>query len=211
MTNLLHIDSSIQGEQSHSRALTAAFVESWKVANPEGGYVYRDFAQAPVSHVTGLYFAAANTPAELRSPEMRAEYDKFKPLRDEVLAADVVVMGVPMYNYTFPSTIKSWLDHLLVPELRADTSDGPLVGTKFFVVSTQGGSYAPGTPKEGWDHQQPLLRQYFEHLGLAEDVTFVQAEMTLAYVVEQLRQFQHIADESQERAYKTVHELATVS
>ncbi|MBE1471832.1 FMN-dependent NADH-azoreductase [Kibdelosporangium phytohabitans] len=211
MTNLLHIDSSIQGDRSHSRALTAAFVESWKVANPDGGYVYRDFAQAPVPHVTGLYFAAANTPAELRGPEMRAEYDRFKPLRDEVLAADVVLMGVPMYNYTVPSTIKSWLDHLLVPEFRADTSDGPLIGTRFLVVATQGGSYAPGTPREGWDHQQPLLRQYFEHLGVAGDATFVQAEMTLANVNEQLRQFQHIADESKERAFKAVQELATVS
>src|ERR1043165_5075169 len=103
MTNLLHIDSSIQGEQSHSRPLTAAFAEAWRVANPDGGYVYRDFAQEPVEHVTGLYMYAANTPAEMRSPEQRAEYDKFAPLRAEVLAADVLLLGVPMYNYTIPS------------------------------------------------------------------------------------------------------------
>nr|WP_042194734.1 NAD(P)H-dependent oxidoreductase [Kibdelosporangium sp. MJ126-NF4]CEL21506.1 FMN-dependent NADH-azoreductase [Kibdelosporangium sp. MJ126-NF4]CTQ95927.1 FMN-dependent NADH-azoreductase [Kibdelosporangium sp. MJ126-NF4] len=211
MTNLLHIDSSIQGERSHSRPLTAAFAESWRVANPDGGYVYRDFALDPVGHVTGLYMGAANTPAELRSPEQRAEYDKFQPLRDEVLAADVVVMGVPMYNYTIPSTVKTWLDHILVPELRVDaeTGEGPLTGKKVFVVTARGGSYAPGTPKESWDHQEPLLRQYFSHIGV--EALFVHAEMTLAYVLEHLSQFQHIADASKENAYKALHELATVS
>ena len=156
---------------------------------------------------------AANTPAEMRSPEQRAEYDKFAPLRAEVLAADVLLLGVPMYNYTIPSTLKSWLDHILVPEFRADaaTGTGLLAGKRVHVVATRGGSYAPGTPRETWDHQEPLLRQYFIGLGLEGTTTFVQAEMTLSYVKDELRQFQHIADSSREQAYKALHELATVS
>ncbi|SMD26076.1 FMN-dependent NADH-azoreductase [Kibdelosporangium aridum] len=212
MTNLLHIDSSIQGAYSHSRPVTAAFAESWKTANPDGGYTYRDFAVEPVEHVTGLYMAAGNTPAGQRSPEQAAEYDKFKPLRDELLAADVVLLGVPMYNFTIPSTIKTWMDHVLVPELRADpeSGKGPLTGKKVFVATARGGSYAPGTPKEDWDHQEPLLRHYFEGLGL-DDVTFIHTEMTLAYSIEHLKQFQHIADASKENAFKSVQELAAIA
>ncbi|WP_173130847.1 FMN-dependent NADH-azoreductase [Kibdelosporangium persicum] len=213
MTNLLHIDSSIQGAHSHSRPVSAAFAESWRTANPDGGYTYRDFAVDPVGHVTGLYMTAANVPADERTPEMRAEYDKVKPLRDELLAADVILLGVPMYNFTIPSTIKTWFDHVLVPELRADpeTGRGPLNGKKVFVVTARGGSYGPGTPKESWDHQEPLLRLYFNGLGLDEDLTFVHTEMTLAYVVEHLKQFQHIADTSKENAYKAVQELAAMA
>ncbi|MCE7007139.1 NAD(P)H-dependent oxidoreductase [Kibdelosporangium philippinense] len=213
MTNLLHIDSSIWDATSHSRPVTAAFAEAWKAANPDGGYTYRDFAVDPVEHLTGLYMSAAYVPADQRSPEQAAEFDKFKWLRDEVIAADVVLLGVPMYNYTIPSTIKTWIDHLLVPELlvNAETGEGLLAGKKVFVATARGGSYAPGTPKESWDHQEPLLRQLFQGLGLDQDLTFIHSEMTLAYTIEHLKQFQHIADASKENAYKAVQELAAVA
>lgn len=213
MTNLLHIDSSINGELSHSRPLTAAFAEAWKTAHPDGGYTYRDLAAEPVPHLSAAYFAAANTPADERTPGQAAAYDEFKPLRDELLAADVVVVGVPMYNFTIPSTIKSWIDHIKVREFMADeqTGEGPLAGKKVFVVTARGGSYAPGTPRADWDFQEPLLRANFTGLGLAQDLTFVHSEMTLAYVVEHLKQFQHIADASKESAYKAVQELAAVA
>jgi FMN-dependent NADH-azoreductase len=213
MTTLLHIDSSIQGERSHSRALTAAFAEAWKTANPDGGYTYRDLAAAPIPHLTAAYFEAAIAPAGQRTPAQTAAYDEFKPLRDELVAANVVLIGVPMYNFTIPSTIKSWLDHIKVAELlvNEETGEGPLAGKKVFVVSARGGSYAPGTPREGWDFQEPLLRANFTGLGLTQDLTFVHSEMTLAYVVEHLQQFQHIADASKESAYKAVQELAAVA
>ena len=210
MTTLLHIDSSINGELSHSRPLTAAFAEAWKTAHPDGGYTYRDLAAEPVPHLTAKYFGAANTPADQRTPEQNAAYDEFKPQRDELVAADVVLLGVPMYNFTIPSTIKAWLDHIKVQELlvNEETGEGKLAHKKVFVVSARGGSYAPGTPREGWDFQEPLLRANFASLGLDQDLTFIHSEMTLAYVIEHLKQFQHIADASKESAYKAVQELA---
>jgi FMN-dependent NADH-azoreductase len=213
MTNLLHIDSSINGEHSHSRPLTAAFAQAWKVANPDGGYTYRDLAAEPIPHVTAKYFQAATTPAGQRTPELNAVYDEFKPLRDELVVADVVLLGVPMYNFTIPSTVKSWLDHVKVQELLVNeqTGEGKLANKKVFVVSTRGGSYAPGTPREDWDFQEPLLRANFTGLGLTQDLTFIHSEMTLAYVVEHLKQFQHIADASKESAFKAVQELAAVA
>ncbi|MET0233734.1 MAG: NAD(P)H-dependent oxidoreductase [Kibdelosporangium sp.] len=213
MTTLLHLDSSIQGEHSHSRPLTAAFAQAWKVANPDGGYTYRDLAAEPVPHLTGEYFAAGRTPADQRTPEQIAAFDIAKHLRDEVIAADVLLLGVPMYNFTIPSTVKSWLDHIGVPELRVDeeTGEGLLAHKKVFVVTARGGSYAPGTPREGWDFQEPLLRANFAGLGLDQDLTFVHSEMTLAYVIEHLKQFQHIADASRESAYKAVQALAATA
>jgi FMN-dependent NADH-azoreductase len=213
MTKLLHIDSSINGERSHSRPLTAAFAEAWKTAHPDGGYTYRDLAAEPVPHLSAEYFAAASTPAEQRTPAQAAAYDEFKDLRDELQAADVVLIGVPMYNFTIPSTVKAWLDHVKVQEFMAneETGEGALAGKKVFVVTARGGSYAPGTPREGWDFQEPLLRANFTGIGLTQDLTFVHSEMTLAYVVEHLKQFQHIADASKESAYKAVQELAAVA
>jgi FMN-dependent NADH-azoreductase len=193
--------------------LTAAFAQAWKVANPDGGYTYRDLAAEPIPHVNATYFQAAITPADQRTPELNAAYDEFKPLRDELVAADVVVLGVPMYNFTIPSTVKSWLDHVKVQELlvNEETGEGKLANKKVFVVSTRGGSYAPGTPREDWDFQEPLLRANFTGLGLTQDLTFIHSEMTLAYVVEHLKQFQHIADASKESALKAVQELAAVA
>jgi FMN-dependent NADH-azoreductase len=210
MTTLLHIDSSINGELSHSRPLTAAFAEAWKTAHPDGGYTYRDLAAEPVPHLTAMYFGAANTPAGQRTPEQNAAFDSLKQIRDEIVAADVLVLGVPMYNFTIPSTVKTWLDHIAIAELRVneETGEGLLAHKKVFVVTARGGSYAPGTPREGWDFQEPLLRATFAGLGLDQDLTFVHSEMTLAYVIEHLKQFQHIADASRESAYKAVQELA---
>lgn len=213
MTNLLHIDSSIQGELSHSRPLTAAFAEAWKAANPDGGYTYRDLATERISHLNADYLVASRLPAGQRTPEQGAEWDAFQPLRDELEAADVVVLGVPMYNFTLPSSLKAWVDHMVTPEFQVDqeTGQGRLAGKKVFVVTARGGSYAPGTPREGWDFQEPLLRAIFSLVGLDQDLTFVHSEMTLAYVIEHLKQFKHIADASKETAYKAVQELAAVA
>ncbi|MBP2319949.1 FMN-dependent NADH-azoreductase [Kibdelosporangium banguiense] len=213
MTNLLHIDSSINGERSHSRPLTAAFAQAWKVANPDGGYTYRDLAVEQIPHLSGEYFAGATMPADLRTPEQTAAYESFKPWRDELVAADVVVLGVPMYNFTLPSSLKAWMDHVIVPEMlvNEETGEGPLAHKKVFVVTARGGSYAPGTPREGWDFQEPLLRANFSKVGLDQDITFIHSEMTLAYVREHLKQFQHIADASKESALKAVQELAAVA
>jgi FMN-dependent NADH-azoreductase len=213
MTILLHIDSSIQGERSHSRPLTAAFADAWKVANPDGGYTYRDLAVERIPHLNADYLMASRLPADQRTPEQGAAWDEFKPFRDELEAADVVVLGVPMYNFTLPSSLKAWVDHMITPEFQVDqeTGKGRLTGKKVFVVTARGGSYAPGTPREGWDFQEPLLRAIFSLVGLDQNVTFVHSEMTLAYVLEHLHQFQHIADASAEDARKAVQELAAAA
>jgi FMN-dependent NADH-azoreductase len=211
MTNLLHIDSSFQGERSISREISAAYAAAWQAANPDGGYVYRDLDATPVGHLSGPFFSAAVTPAEKRTAEQEAAWTATQEVRDELLAADVVLIGAPMYNFTIASTLKAWVDHIVIQDFALDqeTGTGPLVGKKVIVTTARGGSYAPGAPRADWDFQEPLLRAQLSQVGLDKDLTFVHTEMTLAYVVEKLFQFKHIADASRENAHKAVQELAT--
>ncbi|MEV4318860.1 NAD(P)H-dependent oxidoreductase [Actinocrispum sp. NPDC049592] len=210
MTNLLHIDASIRGGQSVSREMSAAFADAWKAAHPEGTYTYRDLHETPPPYLNGDYLAAMYVPEEQRTPEQQAAWEQTQWIRDDVRSADVILLGVPMYNYSVPASVKSWLDHVSPPEflVDADTGEGVLVGKKVVVVTARGGSYAPGTPKEDWDHQEPLIRAILSGVGLDNDLTFIHTEMVLSYTVEKLAQFRHIHDASRENAMKAVAELA---
>jgi FMN-dependent NADH-azoreductase len=213
MTNLLHIDSSVRGDQSVSREMSEAFAGAWKTANPEGTYVYRDLHADPVPYMTNDYVMGSQLPPENRTPAQQAAWDGTQQLRDELLAADVILLGVPMYNFTIPASLKSWLDHVITQEfvVNDQTGEGVLVGKKVIVVTARGGSYAPGTPREGWDFQEPLIRAILSQVGLDKDMTFVHTEMVLSYVVDKLAQFRHIHDASRENAHKAVQELATAA
>jgi FMN-dependent NADH-azoreductase len=213
MTNLLHIDSSIQGERSVSREISAAYAEAWKAAHPDGSYTYRDLHADPLPHVDGNHLAATMLPAEQRTPEQQQRWEIAQEAKKELLAADVVLLGAPMYNFSVSSNLKAWLDTVIAQEFMADpeTGDGPLVGKKVVVTTARGGSYAPGTPREGWDFQEPLIRAVLSQVGLDRDLTFVHTEMTLAYVIDKLAQFRDIADSSRENAHKKVQELAAAS
>src|SRR5437868_182884 len=154
MAHLLHLDASIQGERSTSRALTARAAARWKAAHPGGTVTYRDLAAEPLPHLDGDAFAARVVPAEQQSPAQAAFSDLSKRLTDEVKAADVVLLGLPLYNFGAPSTVKAWVDHLVFPGLSTDPAGGPglLAGTELIVLASRGGGYGAGTPREGWDH-----------------------------------------------------------
>ncbi|MFD1050630.1 FMN-dependent NADH-azoreductase, partial [Kibdelosporangium lantanae] len=110
MTNLLHVDSSIRGPQSVSREMSAAFAEAWKTANPTGKYTYRDLHETPVPRLTSEYVYGSQTPADQRTPEQQAAWDATQWIRDDLREADVILLGVPMYNFTVPASLKGWLD-----------------------------------------------------------------------------------------------------
>jgi len=148
MPNLLHIDSSVQGDASVSRKLTQRAVDAWKAVNPDGTVTYRDLAADPLPTFSSDHASARHVPAEHHSPEQAAARALSQELADEVLAADVVVLGLPLYNYSAPSTVKSWVDHLIHPGISQDstTSEGLLGGGKFQVIASRGGGYGEGTP-----------------------------------------------------------------
>jgi FMN-dependent NADH-azoreductase len=176
MSNILVLNSSVAGEASVSRLLVADAVAELTQRDPGATVVFRDLAADPVPHllpstVNGVR-AAAETPAE---HEARALSDK---LIAEVRAADVIVVGAPMYNFSVPTTLRTWFDYVLrAGETFRYSEAGPeglLTGKKVIVVESRGGLYSEG-PAQAVDFQEPYLRHLFGFVGIT-DVTFVRAE-----------------------------------
>ena len=174
MRHLLHIDSSLRTEGSRSRKLSAHFDERWRTANPDGIVTYRDLAADPVPHLDDVAFFAQFVPGPDRTPEQAAAVALGAQLVDEVLAADTILIGLPLYNFGPPSTFKAWFDRIV-----SQRTMGKLGDKEFVVVSARGGGYGPGTPREGWDHREPWLRHALSSLGV-ENATFINTELTLA-------------------------------
>ncbi|MEL1264508.1 FMN-dependent NADH-azoreductase [Pseudoxanthomonas putridarboris] len=164
--NILHIDSSIQGEQSVSRQLSAAIVARLKELSPSASVVYRDLAREPIPQFS---------PAIAQGQQS----DVLASVLDEVLQADTIVVGAPMYNFSVPSQLKSWLDALVVPgrTFRYENGgvEGLLGGKRVIIASSRGGFYGPETPYAAADHQEPLLHSLLGFLGIT-DIDVVRAE-----------------------------------
>jgi FMN-dependent NADH-azoreductase len=180
MAHLLHIDASIQGERSISRALSARAAARWRDANPEGTVAYRDLAAEPLPHLGPAGAQARFVPPAQHNAEQAASWAISAELVDEVAAADTILLGLPVYNYGAPSTVKSWVDHLIAPGLATDpaTGEGLLGGRELIVLEARGGGYGEGTPREGWDHAQAWLPHGVALTGL--EPRFIVAELTLA-------------------------------
>ena len=180
--NILHIDASPLGSASISRQLTAAVVEKLTRDHPYAEVVHRDLVDSPLSHLSGellqvLRPAPGVTPPS--GPTLRAEADQTDKLIAELLGADVLVIGAPMYNFSIPSQLKAWIDRVAqAGRTFRYTSEGPqglAVGKKVVVVSTRGGVYAGTAYEAAMDHQESYLRTILNFLGMT-DVTFVRAE-----------------------------------
>lgn len=193
---LLHLDASIQGDRSISRSLSAQAAERWLDAHPGGTVTYRDLAAEPLPHLGPDHALARFVPQEQHTPEQAAALALSTQLVDEVKAADTVLLGLPIYNFGAPSTVKAWVDHLVYPGLSMDAAsgDGLLAGTELIVLQARGGGYAPGTPREGWDHGQAWLPHGLSLTGL--EPRFIVAELTLADVNPAMADLRELAAES---------------
>ncbi|SCX82332.1 MULTISPECIES: FMN-dependent NADH-azoreductase [unclassified Pseudomonas] len=177
---LLHIDSSILGDNSASRQLSREVVEAWKAAEPGITVTYRDLAADAISHFSAQTLVAAGTSAELRDAALKHEADLSASAMAEFLAADAVVIAAPMYNFSIPTQLKAWIDRIAVAgQTFRYTEAGPeglCGGKKLVIVSTAGGLHA-GQPS-GVGHEE-YLKLMFGFLGIT-DIEFVRAE-GLAY------------------------------
>ncbi|WP_410573425.1 FMN-dependent NADH-azoreductase [Amycolatopsis sp. cmx-4-61] len=207
MAHLLHIDSSIQGDASVSRRLSARAAAAWRSAHPEGTVTYRDLGAHPVPHVDAAGGLAARVPAGQHTPEQAAAWARTVELVEEVKAADTVLLGLPLYNFGPPSSVKAWVDHLIAPGLSVDpeTNAGLLGGREFVVLASRGGGYGEGTPREGWDHAQQWLPHGVSLTGL--EPRFITAELTLAPVRPALAELIPLAEESLAAAERAIDEL----
>lgn len=195
--NILHIDSSIQGEQSVTRSLSSAIVTRLREQRPDAQLTYRDVVATPLPQFSGD--AMAVDPVAAPTPAARA----LAAALDEVLAANILVIGVPMYNFGIPSQLKSWLDALAVPgrtfRYGANGVEGLLGDKRVIVASSRGGFYGPESPMAALEHQESYLRAFFGFLGVtrlevvgAEGVRISpeRADVALRQVLAQVAQLQ---------------------
>ena len=159
MSRVLIIESSARQQDSVSRQLTQTFINQWKTAHPNDQITVRDLAVNPVPHLDINLLGGWMKPAEQRNDIEQASLERSNQLTDELLAADVLVMAAPMYNFAIPSTLKAWLDHVLRAGVTFKYTDtgpqGLLSGKRAYVLTARGGIYAGSTA----DHQEPYLRQ----------------------------------------------------
>jgi len=175
---LLHIDSSIVGDNSVSRTISAAIVARLRGTSAGATVTYRDLAAEPLPHLSGPYLAAAAAPGE-HNAALQHDLALGSAVLEEFLAADTVVIGAPMYNFTIPSQLKAWIDRIvLVGKTFRYTEKGPegLAGNKRVIVAiSRGGFYSAGLPAAGLDFQETFLRGIFGFIGVT-NVEFIRAE-----------------------------------
>lgn len=175
---LLHLSASMRAEGSVSRDLAGTFLRSWLADHPDDTVVHRDLGANPLPHLDLADFSAAMVPAADRTEEQHAAATLQNEIVGEFLAADAYLIATPLYNYSIPSTVKAWIDRLLLDQGIWRTAR-PAQGRPATVLTAKGGGYGPGSPREGWDHAEPYLRRILvDVLGL--DATFISAEHTLA-------------------------------
>jgi FMN-dependent NADH-azoreductase len=175
MTHILHLDASPRGDRSISRALTKDFITTWKQMRLGDTVTYRDLGRYPVPPIDEAWIAAAFSPPDQVTSELAAVLDVSNQLIDELLAADLCVFGIPMYNYSVPANFKAYIDQIVRVRrtfvVDSDGYEGLVKGKKILMITTRGSSYSAGA----LDFQEPYLRAVFEFIGITE-IQFIHAE-----------------------------------
>lgn len=175
---LLQIDTSILGEQSVSRQLTSSVIRQLSTAYPDVEIIHHDFALEPIPHLSDAEFLAWQG-VEPNNEIAQQRVARNTQYLDEFLSSDIVVIGVPMYNFSFPSQLKAWLDRLSVAgKTFRYTENGPqglVEGKRVIIASSRGGVYSEGSPAEALDYQETYIKAFFNFIGVT-DITFVRAE-----------------------------------
>lgn len=175
MTTLLHIDASARGDRSLSRALSRAFVEAWLAREPDANVIARDVGRDPPPFLNEAWVAAAFTPEDARTPQQKAELALSDELIGELAAADVIVMGTPMYNYGMPAQLKSWFDKIIrigktfsFDLARGDFPLEPILSGKTLVVLSSRGEFGfgPGGVRADMNQLDPHIRTCSHYLGV---------------------------------------------
>lgn len=196
MATLLHIDASLfPGEASASRGVTTAFAAAWRAAHPDGTVVHHDLAAEPLPHIDAVTFSAAWTDPADHSPEQAAAHAARLALVEEAEAADVILIGAPMYNFGVASSLKAWIDHIIVADRTMGEGTRSLAGKPVVIVASRGGSYEAGTPRAGFEYVKNYLADVFsEMLGITPE--FITIELTLATRVPAMAELIPLAEQS---------------
>ncbi len=170
MAHLLHIDASPRGDRSHSRKLSREFVEAWVAAHPGDKVTYRDLGHNPVPLVSEAWIAANYTPAEAQTPETRELLRISDELIEELMAADIYVFGMPMYNFGVAAGFKAYIDQVVRAgrTFTRPNMEGLLKGKKMYLAMAAGADYAVGLPMANYNHVLPYLRAVFGFVGVTD-------------------------------------------
>ncbi|GHB58102.1 FMN-dependent NADH-azoreductase [Streptomyces viridiviolaceus] len=198
MATLLHIDSSALPFGSTSRDVTQAFKENWLAQHPEGTVVYRDLGAQPVPHLDAAGISAGFSDPATHNDEQKAAMALRDELATELENADVILIGAPMYNLTIPSTLKAWLDQVVIMG-RTAGENSTLAGKPAVVVASRGGAYGPGTPREGADFAATFLEKALTDFFQLE-VHVIIPELTLAKVNPAMAELIPLSEASREQA-----------
>jgi FMN-dependent NADH-azoreductase len=178
MVRILQIDSSLRKEHSHSRLLAQEFMEKWSNYHPETKIIHRDLGLNPVPYIDSTWVKAKFTPLEHYTPELADAIRLSDELIDEFLAADRYVLSVPMYNFSIPAVLKSYIDHIVRPRrtfaVDANGFKGLVTGKKMLAIAARGSDFRPGSVLAPQDFQEPYLRTVFNFIGIA-DIQFINA------------------------------------
>ncbi|GAB2872367.1 NAD(P)H-dependent oxidoreductase [Streptomyces deserti] len=223
---LLHIDSSADTTaDSVTRGLTDLFATAWRTRHPAADHRHRDLSAAPVPPLTPAYTTLGRrveragfvpphkVPALIESAAEEREWELTLPLITELLAADTVLLGVPMYNFSVPAALKAWIDRVTFPGAFTDpdTAESLLRDTRVVAVMARGGGYGSGTPREHDDFQTPYLRAYFRNLGVPpQHLHLVSAELTRVDVLPRPAGLEDLAAASLAVARTEMRRLAAV-
>jgi FMN-dependent NADH-azoreductase len=206
---LLHLDGSCRPD-ALSRALGRRFAERWLASHPGGELRYRDVGSDPPPHVSpeqaDHYMYRPGCQPE--HPDVR----RSEAYIEELAGADLLLLATPMHNFSVPSAVKAWIDHVTWPGRTFDPVAGKgLLDLPAVVILTRGGGYGPGSPREAWNFQEPYLAKVFELMGIV-DVQFVAAELTLFTGPDSPdRQLGALGEQSLEAALRRIDALAESS
>ncbi len=178
MPTLLHVDSSPRAD-SVSRDLTQRYVAAWKKQNPSGTVIERNVALEPIPFVTESWIHAVYTDPAARTPEQRKLLEVSDTLVDEFLAADILVLGVPMWNFGVPAPFKAWIDQVTrvgrTFQYTESGSKGLAKAKRAIVMTARGGWYTQDSPYSAFDQQEPYIRTILAFLGIP-NVDVIHAE-----------------------------------
>lgn len=181
MPTLLHINVSPRGDDSISRRLSDAAVEAWRKRNPRGRIIERDLAKTPLTFVDFDWIAGAFSPLERQTESQKKALALSDELISEIVEADEIILGTPMYNFAIPAALKAWIDHVVragktFRYTAGSAPEGLLAGKnkKLLAIIASGGNYIEGSGSTTLDYQVPYLRFIFSFMGIS-DLQFIQA------------------------------------
>ncbi len=181
MSHILHLDASARAADSHSRRVSQEFLDAWLARHPQDTVTTRDLGHQAIPHVTEEFINAIYTPAEALTPAQKQLLTLSDELIAELKAADILVFGIPMYNFGVPSVFKAYIDQVVRANVTFNPANyqGLLPDKKMFVVTARGGGgYGEGEARQSYNQQDGQIRTAFGLMGIT-DVEFIHVENTL--------------------------------